>query len=185
VAILPAAYLAWSGEATQLAPIIGIAAACVVAFWLVNMRFPRQKRARVFMGDSESLFLGFLICWFLADLSQSPQKAMTPVTALYLFAFPLMDTVFVMVRRWRNGLSPMSADRMHLHHLLLDLGFSPGAAAWLILGLAAGIAGVGLWGLFAGVPEYVMFYGFLGLFVVFYLTCNGLRRRIAREAWAE
>lgn len=184
VALGPAAYLAWIGGAHELLPFIGITASCVLAFWLVNMRFPWQRRARVFMGDSGSMFVGFLICWFLADLSQAPRQAMTPVTALYLFAIPLMDTVFVVARRWRNGLSPMAADRMHLHHLLLDMGFSHAGTAWLMLGLAAAIAGVGLWGLFAGVPEYVMFYGFVALFGLFYLSCSGLRRRIERGTWA-
>lgn len=183
VALGPAAYLAWSGGAQELLPFIGITGSCVLAFWLVNMRFPWQRRARVFMGDSGSMFVGFLICWFLADLSQAPRQAMTPVTALYLFAIPLMDTVFVVVRRWRNGLSPMAADRMHLHHLLLDMGFSHAGTAWTILGVAAAIAGLGLWGLFAGVPEYVMFYGFLVLFAVFYLACSGLRRRISQGTW--
>lgn len=184
VALGPAAYLAWIGGAHELLPFIGITASCVLAFWLVNMRFPWQRRARVFMGDSGSMFVGLLICWFLADLSQAPRQAMTPVTALYLFAIPLMDTVFVVARRWRNGLSPMAADRMHLHHLLLDMGFSHANTAWVMLGLAAAIAGIGLWGLFAGVPEYVMFYGFVALFGAFYLACSGLRRRIEWERQA-
>lgn len=180
VALGPAAYLAWTGGAHELLPFVGITASCVLAFWLLNMRFPWQKRARVFMGDAGSMFVGFLICWFLADLSQAPRQAMTPVTALYLFAIPLMDTVFVMARRWRNGLSPMAADRMHLHHLLLDMGFSHAGTAWTILALAAAIAGAGLWGMFAGVPEYVMFYAFVALFVAFYACCSGLRRRVER-----
>ena len=182
IALVPGGYLALQGGATDLAPFIGVIVCCLVAFWLVNMRFPWQRRARVFMGDSGSMFVGFLIAWILADLSQPPRQVLTPVTALYLFAVPLMDTIFVIARRLRNGLSPMAADRMHLHHMLLDLGLTPVKAVIAILGLAAILAGLGLAGLCTGVPEFVMFYGFLVLFGVFFVTCNRLRRRIDQAA---
>jgi UDP-GlcNAc:undecaprenyl-phosphate GlcNAc-1-phosphate transferase len=49
---------------------------------------------------------------------------MTPVTALWLFALPLMDTVGVMLRRIWLGKSPFRPDRHHLHHLFVRAGLS-------------------------------------------------------------
>jgi UDP-GlcNAc:undecaprenyl-phosphate GlcNAc-1-phosphate transferase len=179
IALVPVYFLAWHAGSGTLLPFIGITIACLFAFWLLNMRFPWQKQARVFMGDSGSMFVGFLICWFLADVSQQPGRLITPVTALYLFAIPLLDTIFVIIRRWRNGVSPMAADRMHLHHLLQDMGFSPGIAVTMILAVAAGVAVAGVVAMIVGFPEYLMFYGFIVMFIVYYLTCTTFRSRVA------
>jgi len=176
IALLPLTYLAWEAGASHLLPFIGITAACVLGFWILNMRFPWQSRARLFMGDGGSMFVGFLITWFLADLSQEPHRAIAPVTALYLFAIPLLDTVFVMVRRVRGGRSPLSADRLHLHHLLLDMGLTPGRAVVSILAMGVVLAGLGLAGRYASVPENLMFGGFLAIFAAYYWACTSLRR---------
>jgi len=56
-------------------------------------------------------------------LSQGENPAIAPVTALWLYAVPLFDTVSVMVRRIWLKRSPFKADRGHLHHLLVDAGF--------------------------------------------------------------
>jgi hypothetical protein len=70
------------------------------------------------------MLLGFVFAWLLIALSQGGEAAvMTPVTALWLFALPLMDTVGVMLRRIWLGKSPFRADRHHLHHLLVRAGF--------------------------------------------------------------
>jgi UDP-GlcNAc:undecaprenyl-phosphate GlcNAc-1-phosphate transferase len=71
------------------------------------------------------MLLGFLFAWLLIALSQGGDEAavMTPVTALWLFALPLMDTVGVMLRRIWLGKSPFRADRHHLHHLFVRAGF--------------------------------------------------------------
>ncbi|MGL4596544.1 MAG: hypothetical protein ACRCYO_03390, partial [Bacteroidia bacterium] len=52
------------------------------------------------------------------------QKLFTPVTTMALLAYPLTDTLRVFIYRAMKGVSPLSADRNHLHHLLIDSGFS-------------------------------------------------------------
>lgn len=71
--------------------------------------------AKIFMGDSGSLALGFIIS-VLAVLSL---KHIHPVIILYLTAIPSLDTLVVMLRRIRKGKSPFSPDLTHMHHLLL------------------------------------------------------------------
>ena len=51
------------------------------------------------MGDAGSTVLGFILAWFLVHLSQGQEAVMTPMTAVWLLALPLMDTVAVTIRR--------------------------------------------------------------------------------------
>jgi len=81
----------------------------LLAFLLYNW-----NPASIFMGDSGSLTLGFVIGVLVIKAAAYVQ----PVTVLFLIAVPLMDTVIVMVRRKIHGRSIFSADKTHLHHIL-------------------------------------------------------------------
>ncbi len=70
--------------------------------------------AKIFMGDSGSLTLGFSI----ALLSIQSLHYVEPTAVLFLLALPIFDTFIVMRRRIQRGLSPFDADKTHLHHLL-------------------------------------------------------------------
>ena len=168
VALLPSALLAAGAGRGVDAALILLIAMAVLAFLVFNWPVPGRPRALVFLGDAGSTLLGFLIAWFLVDLSQGPDRAMTPVIALWLFAIPLMDTVALMLRRTLNGRSPFSADRKHLHHLLLEAGYKVPEAGSIIMGLAVACALVGVIGLEYGVPQWVMFAGFALLFAGYF-----------------
>ncbi|MEW5961793.1 MAG: MraY family glycosyltransferase, partial [Chloroflexota bacterium] len=73
--------------------------------------------ARVFMGSSGSMFLGFA----LASLSiLAPAKV---ATALLVLGIPIVDVAWLTVQRWRRG-NPAQAGRDHLHYRLLEVGLS-------------------------------------------------------------
>jgi len=112
------------------------------------------------------MFLGFALVWFVIFLSQGENRAMTPVTALWILALPLIDAVSIFVRRLSGRRSPFAAARDHLHHILLRSGFSVNSAVGAILGLAATIGVLGMLGLYSGLAEHLLFYGFLLLFVI-------------------
>lgn len=158
------AYLAYVGGNAQELDVLLLLMGCVAAFLAFNARSPWCKKAKVFMGDAGSMFLGFAIACFLIDFSQGDQRIMHPVTALWIFAVPLMDTVAVMLRRMVAGHSPFSADRKHLHHLLLSKGLTVGQTVLAIWVLAALLAGAGVLGHSYGVSDGVMLFGFLGMF---------------------
>jgi len=82
----------------------------ICAFMLFNW-----NPAKIFMGDSGSLTIGFII----AILSIKALPYIQPTSVLFIAAIPIMDTLIVMVRRLRNGKSPFSPDKLHIHHLLL------------------------------------------------------------------
>ena len=80
--------------------------------------------ARVFMGDSGSQFLGFTAAVLAVIVTQTSNLALSPVIPVLLLGVPILDTLTVMARRIADGRSPFSADRTHIHHRLLDLGFN-------------------------------------------------------------
>ena len=162
--------LAWTAGAREVTAILWFLAASLLAFLIFNLRI--RGAALVFMGDAGSMFLGFVLAWLLIQLSQGEDRLLAPVTALWVMALPLMDTVSVMLRRIGASRSPFAADREHLHHLLLAAGFSPKRTLALILGLALLAAAAGVGGHFLGVPEHWMFFGFLALFFLHYRTVS-------------
>ncbi|MDH3468943.1 MAG: hypothetical protein OES26_24165, partial [Gammaproteobacteria bacterium] len=116
-----------------------------------------------------SLFLGFLLCWFLIGLSQGEDRAIRPVTALWIIAIPLFDTVGVMLRRILERSSPFQADRTHYHHILRDLGLESRTTLLVVVASAAVFGVIGLAGEYLPIPESIMFYGFLTGFACYFV----------------
>lgn len=99
--------------------------------------------AKIFMGDSGSLFLGFS----LATLSMLGFKQVTIVsfvTPLLIIGVPLSDTFFAIIRRWVNKRPVFAPDKGHLHHRLRDLGFSHRKTVLIIWGVAAIFGGLAI-----------------------------------------
>jgi UDP-GlcNAc:undecaprenyl-phosphate/decaprenyl-phosphate GlcNAc-1-phosphate transferase len=95
--------------------------------------------AKIFMGDTGALLLGFL----LAVLSVMGFKQVTFVTLIIpiiILAVPITDTLIAIVRRKVNKMGIMDADKNHLHHRLLDSGFSHKQAV-LFIYFIAGVFG--------------------------------------------
>ncbi|MBI4185500.1 undecaprenyl/decaprenyl-phosphate alpha-N-acetylglucosaminyl 1-phosphate transferase [Candidatus Berkelbacteria bacterium] len=87
--------------------------------------------ARIFLGDSGSMFLGFMVGVF-AIISGAKFA-----TAALVLGIPIFDAVWVIARRLLTGRSPMRPDRKHLHHRFLDAGFSAQTSVLILCGLAA------------------------------------------------
>lgn len=174
------AVVAFNGGAEAYLVVILTLWGAVGGFLFFNLRCCRRTRARVFMGDAGSTLLGFLFACLFIGLSQGDSRAMSPVTALWLFAVPLFDTIAIMVRRVCLGSSPFSADRWHLHHLLLDAGFTVSQGILVMVFLQVFLGAVGLIGWYQAVPENVMFAGFLGLFTVYLYLASRPWRAVPR-----
>ncbi|MBV5272908.1 MAG: undecaprenyl/decaprenyl-phosphate alpha-N-acetylglucosaminyl 1-phosphate transferase [Lamprocystis purpurea] len=154
-----------------------VLAAAIAGFLVYNLRHPWRVRAAVFMGDAGSTMLGFVLSWFLIHLSQGEQALMAPITAVWIMALPLLDTVTVIIRRIGDGRSPFAADRQHLHHLLLGRGFSDGRVTAILLGMTAATGGLGVLADWLGMPEALRFYAFVGVFLLYYRFTTGLLSR--------
>ena len=94
--------------------------------------------AKIFMGDTGSLLLGFVIavlCVRLMQVNVFTEKSVlanAPVFILGIVFIPVFDTLRVFAKRIWKGKSPFVADKTHIHHLLTNQGFSHGFAAKLI-----------------------------------------------------
>lgn len=84
---------------------------------LVAFLFLNWHPAKVFMGDSGSLLLGFVI----SLLSIHAIEYINPLSILFLAAVPVLDTLIVFRRRIQRGMSPFTADKNHLHHILNNI----------------------------------------------------------------
>lgn len=79
--------------------------------------------ARIFMGDTGSQTLGFILAVLAVMLTQKVNPVVSPVVALLLLGLPIIDSVVVFFLRARRGDSLVVAAKDHLHHRLLSLGF--------------------------------------------------------------
>lgn len=80
--------------------------------------------ARIFMGDTGALFLGFTLSILSINGVFKVHAVLAFIVPLVMFALPIFDTLFAVVRRMAAGKSPFSPDRGHIHHRLIDIGFS-------------------------------------------------------------
>jgi UDP-GlcNAc:undecaprenyl-phosphate GlcNAc-1-phosphate transferase len=95
--------------------------------------------ARIFMGDSGSQFLGFFLGVLAIVLTDPARGPYGVALAPLLIGLPILDTLGVMSQRIAEGRSPFVADRNHIHHKLLSLGFSHREAVLVIYALQAGM----------------------------------------------
>ena len=121
-------------SAVMLAAIVG---ACV-GFIPYNF-----NPAKIFMGDTGSTFLGFMLSTISIYGLFKMYAIISFAVPFLVLGLPIFDICFAVVRRVSHGQSPMHADRGHVHHRLIDMGFSQKQAVAIsymlsaILGMAA------------------------------------------------
>ena len=107
---------------------------------LLSFLFFNYHPAKIFMGDTGSLLIGTITSALAIHFlkvqgnSFSPIKISNPATLIFsIFFVPLFDTMRVFAVRLVKGKSPFSADRRHIHHLLMVIGFSPTAIMYVLI----------------------------------------------------
>lgn len=114
------ALTAYTGQATpDLALLAAGMAGAVVGFLRFN--FPP---ARIYLGDGGAYFLGFQIGIYSLVNSQKGTILAAMVAPLFVLALPIVDTSIAILRRGLRGLPIFRADRRHIHHHLLGMGWS-------------------------------------------------------------
>ena len=139
-----------NANATMLILAAALAGSC---FGFLPFNF---NPAKTFMGDTGATFLGFV----LACISiQGPFKTYVAFALPFLIlGLPIFDTLFAIIRRLLKGQGIMTPDRGHLHHRLIDMGFSQRSAVIILYALSAILA----------ISAIVMFVSnFLRAFVLF------------------
>ncbi|EAM8291973.1 UDP-N-acetylglucosamine--undecaprenyl-phosphate N-acetylglucosaminephosphotransferase [Salmonella enterica] len=157
----------WFDGQTSLAMWCFAMIAAILPYIMLNLGI-LGRRYKVFMGDAGSTLIGFTVIWLLLETTQGKTHSISPVTALWIIAIPLMDMVAIMYRRLRKRMSPFSPDRQHIHHLVMRAGFTSRQAFVLITLAAAILAGVGVTAEYSHfVPEWVMLVLFLLAFFLY------------------
>ena len=104
----------------------------VVGFLIFNF-----NPARIFMGDSGSYFLGFLLgTMSLYGASQKASTAVSLLVPILALGLPIVDTLLSIVRRFLERRPLFSPDRGHIHHRLLDLGLTHRRAVLVLYGIS-------------------------------------------------
>ncbi|MBQ8600204.1 MAG: undecaprenyl/decaprenyl-phosphate alpha-N-acetylglucosaminyl 1-phosphate transferase [Clostridia bacterium] len=118
-------------EAPQVAIIAAALAGACIGFLPYNM-----NPAKMFMGDTGSMFIGYcLACLSIIGLFKA-YAIVAFFAPVILYLLPIFDLMFAAVRRMLSGHSPMQADKSHLHHKLIALGFSQKQAVAILYGIA-------------------------------------------------
>jgi UDP-GlcNAc:undecaprenyl-phosphate/decaprenyl-phosphate GlcNAc-1-phosphate transferase len=124
--------LALSSGSLDVAFVCMVTVGAVVGFLRYN-----THPARIFMGDAGSQVLGFSAAVFSLVLTQDRDLPFSAALPLLLLGVPVIDTLTVMTERVLDGRSPFQADRTHVHHRLLSLGFDHHEAVMVIYSVQA------------------------------------------------
>ena len=150
----------------------------VAVFLLFNLGPNNRLMPKVFLGDGGSVTLGFLVTASLVYFSQGDSALILPVTCLWLVTLPLMDMLATMLRRAKHGHKLMEADRSHLHHTLMDMGFSARQTLWVLLCYATACALLGK--ALESIPEYLSLACY---FLLFLVHCAFVIKSASIGAW--
>ncbi len=153
---------------------LGVAVFCIALggalFGFLRYNF---SPARIFLGDSGSLFVGFMLAVLSVHGSMKTATAALVIVPLFALALPLLDTGIAIMRRWLRGMPLSGADARHIHHRLLALGLSHRRAALVMYGAAATLATFGISLAFAP-PTVIVGVAVMGGFVTFGLLLFGM-----------
>ena len=97
--------------------------------------------AKIFMGDTGSTFLGFMLATLSIQGVFKSYAVISFAVPLLILGLPLFDALFAMIRRILRGQSTMTADRGHLHHRLVDMGFSQKQTVFILYAIS-GVLGI-------------------------------------------
>jgi UDP-GlcNAc:undecaprenyl-phosphate GlcNAc-1-phosphate transferase len=131
--------------------------------------------AKIFLGDSGSLVVGFLLAVLTVKGATRPDQATYALAPIFALSFPLLDTGIAMLRRWLRGTPLSRADARHIHHQLRALGLSPRKAVSIIFAESAVVAVLGLCVTFAP-PDLTVAVAAAGVAILLFIMVYGVRR---------
>ena len=103
----------------------------------IGFLFYNSNPAKIFMGDSGSMFFGFMLAGISVIGSMKSTATITLIVPIFALGVPILDTTFAIVRRWLGGQPIFKPDKGHLHHRLLKRGYSQKQAVFLMYVISA------------------------------------------------
>jgi UDP-GlcNAc:undecaprenyl-phosphate GlcNAc-1-phosphate transferase len=148
----------------------------LAGFLLFNLQVFNGRK--IFLGDSGSMLVGLFVAVALIGASQeSGRPGVPPIPAslcLWLIAIPLTDMLGIIVRRTASGRSPMAPDRTHLHHKIIEAGFSPRRTLLILILSAIGAFWLG-YALTTFLGEALSIMGFIAFVPGYYFIVLRIR----------
>jgi UDP-GlcNAc:undecaprenyl-phosphate/decaprenyl-phosphate GlcNAc-1-phosphate transferase len=138
MAMLPLAVASILGDQPLSVVILAALAGATLGFLRYNF-----NPATIFLGDSGSLTLGFMLALVAVKYSQKSATAVAIAVPVVAFGLPMLDMAIVIMRRFLSGKPVFLGDRRHIHHVLLGLGLNPQRVLITLYGVC------GLFGLFS------------------------------------
>lgn len=161
LAAVTLAVVAWREGEAAVASWALILAASTLGFLRYNF-YP----ARIFMGDSGAMFLGFnLAAMSVLGLTKSA-TALSLVIPFVILGIPILDTFFAIVRRLAQGQPVFRADKEHLHHCLLAMGLSHRQTVLVIYAVSAVFGGSAIAFTYFTPPQAMLVLGILSVAVM-------------------
>ncbi|SHF44477.1 UDP-N-acetylmuramyl pentapeptide phosphotransferase/UDP-N-acetylglucosamine-1-phosphate transferase [Bacteroides faecichinchillae] len=110
----------------------------LIPFFYYNVFGSAERARKIFMGDTGSLTLGYILSFLAIKYSQNNLEVTSYTQGAFVIAFstlivPAFDVIRVVIVRIRNGKSPFEPDKNHIHHKFLAMGFTPRKAMITIL----------------------------------------------------
>jgi UDP-GlcNAc:undecaprenyl-phosphate/decaprenyl-phosphate GlcNAc-1-phosphate transferase len=131
--VLGAFVVVAAGDGVDSALIVSAACAGAAVGFLAYNLHP----AEIIMGDTGSMFLGFVVAAVAISITQDGLNPASPWVPIVALAVPIADTLFAIVRRKARGGSVFEADMGHIHHQLLNLGMGQRDAMLLLTAVSA------------------------------------------------
>lgn len=119
------------------APAIALMAIIITGACLGFLPFNFRRKNKMFLGDTGSTFLGYTLAVLSVQGGFKSYAVISFATPVIIFALPIFDTAFAMLRRVLAGKSMMEPDRGHIHHRLVDMGFSHKQSVFILYAMSA------------------------------------------------
>jgi UDP-GlcNAc:undecaprenyl-phosphate/decaprenyl-phosphate GlcNAc-1-phosphate transferase len=156
----------------------------MVGSLLAFLRYNFSTQNKIFMGDTGSLVVGFIVSVLAIQFVQlnvfnfnvnSVYKS-APVVAIVLLVVPIFDTLRVFSLRILKGKSPFKADRLHMHHLMIDNGLSHVATSFILYFATVILTSITYF-LRSFYTNTQLSFSVLALFVAYFFACQYLEVR--------
>jgi UDP-GlcNAc:undecaprenyl-phosphate GlcNAc-1-phosphate transferase len=146
--------LAWMDGNAAVALLCAALLGAVLGFLKYNL-YP----ARIFMGDTGSMTLGFILAFLAILLTQTPEARISPIVPMLILGLPIIDTLWVMGRRLTKRQNPFVPDQTHVHHKFLNLGLQHRFTVIFLYGVSLFWAGVSI--VFCRTPAFILLAAFV------------------------
>ncbi len=122
-------------------PAIALIAIIITGACIGFLPFNFRRKNKMFLGDTGATFLGYALAVLSVQGGFKSYAVISFATPVIIFALPIFDTAFAMLRRVLAGKSMMEPDRGHIHHRLVDMGFSHKQSVFILYAMS-GVLGL-------------------------------------------